>query len=120
MMDLTLLKDPVFLIFAISNLFTSIGFNVPFIYMPDRAILWGIGEEQAAFLVSVIGISNTVGRVVFGFLSDRKWVNRLWLYNMALTLCGVSTVVSSFCSTYWLMATYAAAFGLFIGKNLMD
>ena len=33
MMGLTLLKDPVFLTFAISNFLTSIGFNVPYIYI---------------------------------------------------------------------------------------
>ena len=36
MLDLELLKDVLFLLFAISNLFTSIGFNVPYIYLPDR------------------------------------------------------------------------------------
>jgi hypothetical protein len=28
--------------FAISNFFTSIGFNMPFMFLPDRAILSGI------------------------------------------------------------------------------
>ena len=36
MMGLTLLKDPVFLTFAISNFLTSIGFNVPYIYIAVR------------------------------------------------------------------------------------
>ena len=42
MMDFELLKNPVFLMFAVSNFFTSIGFNMPFMYLPDRAILSGI------------------------------------------------------------------------------
>jgi hypothetical protein len=32
MMDLSLLKDPIFIAFAISNFLTSIGFNVPYVY----------------------------------------------------------------------------------------
>ena len=36
MMSPQLLKNPVFLLFAISNFFTSIGFNMPFIFLPDR------------------------------------------------------------------------------------
>ena len=32
MMDLSLLKDPIFMTFAISNFLTSIGFNVPYVY----------------------------------------------------------------------------------------
>ena len=33
MMDFSLLKDPVFILFAISNFCTSIGFNVPYVYI---------------------------------------------------------------------------------------
>ena len=36
MMSMDLLKNPVFLMFAVSNFFTSIGFNMPFIFLPDR------------------------------------------------------------------------------------
>lgn len=115
MLDLELLKDGLFLLFAISNLFTSIGFSVPYIYLPDRAQQMGISKSNAAFLISVIGISNTVGRVVFGWLSDRECINRLFLYNTALALCGIATSLSIFCLSYEMLVVYAAIFGLFIG-----
>jgi len=115
MTNFGLLKDPLFLMFAISNFCTSVGFCVPYMYLPDRAIQLGMTEQQGAFLISVVGIANTVGRVVFGWLSDRPFVNRLMLYNTVLTLCGISTVLSSFCTTFPLLATYAACFGMFLG-----
>lgn len=116
MMDFSLLKNPLFMMFAISNFLTSIGFCIPYIFLPDRAILMDIDKNRAAFLISVIGIANTVGRVVFGFLSDRKFVNRLYLYNVALTVCGVVTSLSAFCISYELLVTYAALFGVTLGK----
>ena len=33
MMDFSLLTDPIFVLFTISNFCTSIGFNVPYVYM---------------------------------------------------------------------------------------
>lgn len=36
MMDFSLLKDPVFILFTISNFCTSIGFNVPYVYIKVR------------------------------------------------------------------------------------
>ena len=82
-----------------------------------RAILAGIDKERATLLVSVIGIANTAGRIIFGFLSDRKWVNRLMLYNTALVICGLATAFSSAISDqYILLAIYAAVFGIFIGE----
>ncbi|XP_054711482.1 monocarboxylate transporter 12-like [Uloborus diversus] len=115
MTDFSLLRDPVFLLFAVSNFLTSIGFNVPYVYTKDRAAELGIGGEQASLLLSVIGVSNTVGRVTLGFLSDRACVNRLWIYNVSLILCGLATVLSCYADDYTLMAMYCATFGATAG-----
>jgi len=115
MLDFSLFKDPIFMMYATSNFLTSIGFNVPYVYTVDRAVLWGIEGKDAAFLLSVIGISNTVARLVLGWLSDRTWINRLYLYNMCLVICGVSMALSPFMATYYLQAIYCAIFGITSG-----
>jgi len=118
MMDFSLLKDPIFLIFAVSNFLTSIGFNAPFIYIPDRAEKeLELTRKQGAMLLSVVGISNTIGRVLFGFTSDHPIVRRrrLFVYNGALTVCGVATVLSIYATTYYSMMVYSAVFGVTIG-----
>lgn len=116
MIDLDLLLDPVFMLFAISNLLTSIGFCVPYAYVPDRAAMHGVTKTNAAFLLAVIGIANMVGRVLFGWIADRERVNRLMLYNSALVLCGLFTAFSIYCDTFVMMVVYCAGFGMFIGE----
>lgn len=117
MMNFQLMKDVIFLMFGFSNFFTNIGFNVPFVYTKDRAVGLGLAEEEyASYLLSVIGIANTIGRVILGYLSDRSYINRLWLYNASLTVCGIATAFSSFCVNYNLMALYATVFGATAGK----
>jgi len=115
MLDLSLLKDPIFIMYAISNFLTSIGFNVPYVYTVDRAILWKIDPERAAFLLSVIGIANTIGRIILGWLSDKTWINRLFMYNSCLVVCGISMGLSVFCNTYTTQAVYCAIFGVTSG-----
>jgi hypothetical protein len=39
MMDMSLLKDPVFLLIGISNVFGMAGLYVPFVYLVDAAVL---------------------------------------------------------------------------------
>jgi len=95
MLDFSILRDCVFLTFAASNFLTSVGFNVPYVYTVDRAeIELGVDKESASFLLSVIGMANTVGRIVLGYLSDKGWVNRLWLYNCALAVCGTCKTIN--------------------------
>jgi hypothetical protein len=33
MLDFSLLRDPIFILFTVSNFFTSIGFNIPYVYL---------------------------------------------------------------------------------------
>merc|ERR1711970_1550153 len=47
MLDLSLLKDSIFVMYAVSNFLTSIGFNVPYVFTPDRARQWGMDETDA-------------------------------------------------------------------------
>jgi len=115
MMDVSLFKDPIFMMYATSNFLTSIGFNVPYVFTVDRAEAWGIDGDQAAFLLSVIGISNTVARLLLGWLSDRAWINRLYLYNSCLVICGISMGASVFCTDYNTQAVYCAIFGVTSG-----
>lgn len=89
MMDFSLFKDPIFILFTLSNFCTSIGFNVPYVFLVPRAKALGLSGTDASFLLAVIGIANTVGRIILGYLSDKPWVNRLWVYNGCLTLCGI-------------------------------
>lgn len=117
MTDFSLLMNPLFLMFAISNFLTSIGFNVPYVYTKDRVADMNIAsDEDASYLLSIIGISNTVGRVTLGYLSDRACVNRLWIYNISLIICGLATALSCYAANYSLMAAYCATFGATAGK----
>ena len=45
-------------------------------------------------MVSLIGISNTVARVILGALSQK--MNRLFLYNTCLVICGFTMGVSNY------------------------
>lgn len=117
MLDLSLLKSPAFLILAISGGLTMMGFYVPFMYMKDRAILNGMNADRAVWLISTIGIANTIGRVVSGLFSSLPSVNVLLVNNVALTIGGVATILSGLSTTDEYQFTYAVVFGLSICKS---
>lgn len=92
MMNFSILKDPIFIVFTASNFLTSIGFNVPYVYLAAQASVLQIDTKQASYLLGVIGIANTIGRIILGYLSDKPWVNRLLVYNLMLTICGLGKI----------------------------
>lgn len=113
--DFTIFKEILFIFFIISNFLTSLGFNVPYIYIVDQATLLKIKPELADLLLSTIGISNSVGRVVLGFLGDLKSVNRIYLYSSVLTICGIATIIEPFCTSFTSFFIYSIVFGFSSG-----
>ncbi|WAR15037.1 MOT9-like protein [Mya arenaria] len=116
--DCAVFKVMPFNLFMVSSFLYSLGYYVPYIYLPDTAIEFGIEKLDAVWLLSVIGITNTIARVLFGFLSDRKWINRLFLYSAALVICGCSTVVAPFMSSFGSLVVYSILFGTFSGVTV--
>lgn len=115
MLDLALFKNPLFLLFIISNFLTSIGFNIPYVFIVSQAKSLSFTSTQAGMFLSVIGVANTIGRIILGYISDKPWVNRLYVYIACLTLCGVSLVASAFCTNFYTLAAAMAAYGFTIG-----
>ncbi|XP_026668303.1 monocarboxylate transporter 3 isoform X2 [Ceratina calcarata] len=114
MLDLSLLKSPSFLILAISGGLTMMGFYTPFMYVSDRAQLAGVEASTAMFLVSVIGIGNTIGRVVCGVASSLPGVNALVVNNIFISAGGLLTIFSGLSLSQGFQFFYAASFGLSI------
>ncbi|XP_050296716.1 monocarboxylate transporter 12-B-like isoform X2 [Anthonomus grandis grandis] len=114
MLDFTLLKSPSFIILAIGGFFTMMGFYVPFMFLKDRAEEAGMGNSTAVFLISSIGIANTLGRVFCGILSSFPSINALFVTNVALTIGGIATILSGLSATAAYQFFYTAVFGLAI------
>ncbi|KAL3989308.1 Major Facilitator Superfamily protein [Acanthocheilonema viteae] len=121
MTDISLFANPIFLLYAISNLLTSIAFNSPLVFLPSHATNLGLTPAQSASVISAFGFMNTIGRLLIGLISDRKLPckygkntaqNRLWTYILSLSICGLLTVGVLFCHSYITLAMYSGLFGL--------
>uniref|UniRef100_A0A0R3RVJ9 MFS domain-containing protein n=1 Tax=Elaeophora elaphi TaxID=1147741 RepID=A0A0R3RVJ9_9BILA len=121
MTNISLLANPIFLLYAISNLLTSIAFNSPLVFLPSHATNLGLTPAQSASVISAFGVMNTIGRILVGLISDRKLPcrygkntaqNRLWTYVSSLSICGLLTAGVLFCHGYITLTMYSGLFGL--------
>ncbi len=138
MLDVSLLKDPAFLLIGISNFFGMAALYIPFFYLVDAAkesvsgsskdqfsfnnlfLLnqQGIDKDNASFLISIIGITNTFARIICGYVSDFPSVDSLFLNNCCLVLGAISVGIIPLCSGFTSYVIAAVLFGLAIGKKL--
>lgn len=114
--DPSILKHPLYMLFALSNFILYFWYDIPYIFIADRAIEFGMEESKASFLISVLGIVNTFGQIFFGFIGDLE-VNLSLLYGFSLMACGVTVLLVPLFITFVPLAILAGAFGLFISVN---
>lgn len=88
MMNLSILRSSVFLYFCVASFLLYFAYDVPYVFTPDKAIEMDFSQARASFLVSIIGITSTVGQIVIGWLGDFPSINPLHLYNVLTSLSG--------------------------------
>ncbi|EDW73104.1 uncharacterized protein Dwil_GK16821 [Drosophila willistoni] len=114
MLDVSLLKDPVFMLIGVSNIFGMAGLYVPFVYLVDAAKEHGIAKNDAALLLSYIGITNTIGRVLCGWVADLPQVNSLLLNNCCLVVSTIAVTLTPLCYSYTSYIVMSIFFGIAI------
>lgn len=77
----------------------------------------GIPHNSASFLLSIIGITNTFGRVFCGYIADFPKVDSLLLNNCCLVISTIAVAATPFCVTYEHYIIMAIFFGLAIGMS---
>ncbi|XP_067013386.2 monocarboxylate transporter 14 isoform X2 [Anabrus simplex] len=111
MLDMSLLRSYTFALLNISGFLTMMGFYIPYMYITDRALVGGMDENSALWLISIIGISNTVARILCGIVTSFPGINALAITSMALTLGGVGTLLSGVYLTPVYQFIYCCVFG---------
>ncbi|GFO33668.1 monocarboxylate transporter 14 [Plakobranchus ocellatus] len=112
MLQIKLLLNPMCFLLILSSFSTVMAFYIPYFYLPSKGLNLGLDLRQTEFLFCIIGVTNTVGRIVSGWLADRPWVSALYLYSGALVFSGVAIVFVPFCVSETSLAFMAAVFGM--------
>lgn len=73
-------------------------------------------SSDAAFLISIIGISSVVSRISIGRAVDKRWVGSVRVHGILLMLAGIVTGLVPLYNNYAILACYSVLYGLFIGK----
>ncbi|KAI3382769.1 hypothetical protein SNEBB_009470 [Seison nebaliae] len=113
-----LLSNPSLLLMYIGNLFSMVGYYTPYVFIVDRAVELDIDFKKASMLISIIGVTNTLGRFIGGFLCGLPFLNPLRVNNGGLFLSGIATVLCPWFTTYTGLAIYAGAYGFFIAPHI--
>lgn len=115
LVDLSLLKDPLYLIILISNSTNAIGYTNFIILLPSFAIDLGYGKDAAALLLSIVSALDLVGRIGGSALSDLNLIPKQWYFIGGLLISGISLAIMPYFETYVAISIFCSIFGLASG-----
>ncbi|CAH0723123.1 unnamed protein product, partial [Brenthis ino] len=118
MFNVSLFKKITFNLLCSGTIIIFIWFIVPYFYLAEHMIQKGYSEDDGAFMLSLIGITNTIGMVSLGWIGDFPNVSIGNLYAVCLVLCGAAVAaIPPAASNYWMLALISAAFGLLFAAS---
>ncbi|XP_041818833.1 monocarboxylate transporter 12-B-like [Chelmon rostratus] len=108
---------PDFLGLAVSFLFLASGCSLPFVYLVPYALSVGVSHQQAAFLMSILGVIDIMGNITFGWLTDRRCLKpfRLACYVFSVAMEGLCCLFMPVLRSLPLLVPFAVLYGYFDG-----
>lgn len=115
-LDLSLLRDPAYLVVLISNSTNAIGYTNFIILLPAYAGALHFDKNSSAYLLSIVSALDLVGRIGGSALSD--WTNfipKTWYFVGGLAVSGISLAALPQATSYPMVAFWCSLFGLASG-----
>ncbi|CEF61435.1 Major facilitator superfamily and Major facilitator superfamily domain, general substrate transporter and Major facilitator superfamily domain-containing protein [Strongyloides ratti] len=114
MIDIQLLTNSTMLLLFISNMLAMLGFYVPFVYLINLAELRGSSKETSSLFLSIMGISNTLGRVITGWIADKPWCVALTFNNASLVIGGILLFLMPLTTGFYGLMTITILYGFVV------
>ena len=116
MLRLSLLRQKRLLLYLVSGSFRGFAYFIPFTFLPDMVVSNGWSRAQAAWLITAIGIVNTVCRIPLGKMADMACINRTLITTIALISIGIISTLMPLILVYEILLFVCVVFGIVIGK----
>ncbi|XP_064636578.1 monocarboxylate transporter 14-like [Lineus longissimus] len=115
--DTSLLKNWIFLAFALIQSIRGVHSFIVFTTLPDRILSQGFTQSQGAHLLAFAGISSTIGRVLIGVFANYVPIKATTLlgimcYLQAASILPLAFDLPSFGVLCVISAFYGAAYGM--------
>ncbi|CAF2733945.1 unnamed protein product [Rotaria sp. Silwood2] len=119
MTNFHLLRDKKMIIICVANFISMAGYYIPFVFIvPYVKSEKGIEPKDAAKLISLIGVTNTISRFISGWVAKIPHLSPLLINNIGLLVGGTLTLFAPLCQTYFQYGAYSLLWGGFVAFHI--
>ncbi|KAH3774938.1 monocarboxylate transporter 9-like [Dreissena polymorpha] len=114
---MALFSDRIFVLLLLKDVCWTVQ-SVPLTYIPDLGVSNGLPSTQAATLISIIGVTNIVGRVLSGVITDVLHVTCTLTYIVTLFAASAMNFLMPLCRGFAALGVCCAVFGLCMATHV--
>lgn len=116
--DLSVLRNPIYLVILISNTTSAISNTNFMILLPSYAIAEGFDKNSSALLLSIVSALDLVGRISGASLSDIDFVPKYYYFVGGLGTSGIALALLPMATSYTMLSLFCGLFGLSSGMYI--
>ena len=117
--DLSVLKEPFYVLYIVGTCLALNGYASVFLLLPPQAKRIGISKQETAQLLIYIGAGDLVGRLSSGFIADIPFIKRNLkihhIYLFCIAICGSAIICCPFLESFGNLIAFGFVYGLFGG-----
>lgn len=117
LLDFSVLRDKGLIIYIVAKFVVVLGLFVPTILLVNYAKDQGVPDQEAAFLLSIIGFIDIFARPTCGLVAGLKCIRTkmAYFFSLALLMNGLTDICSARNTDYMGLVIFCVFFGLSYG-----
>lgn len=112
--DVKIWRNSSYKLWALSMPIALFGYFVPYVHI-QKFIQFNFKDVQENLPLQCIAATSGIGRLIFGFLADKKGVNRIMLQQISFYIIGTLTIILPFVRSFPLLVCVSLGMGIFDG-----
>ncbi|KAL6465477.1 hypothetical protein MHYP_G00256100 [Metynnis hypsauchen] len=112
----SLIRRPELLLYITFATLATAGFFIPPLFLVPHVRHISVEQYWAASLLSILSLSDLLGRLVCGWLASLRLLRNLQVLAMAATMLGVVLLLLPLGQNYWAIVVFTALYGFLFGS----
>lgn len=117
LLDVSILKEPSFILYSLFGLFATIGFLAPPLYVIELSVSRGVERERATYMLSAMAVAEIFGRFCIGWILSRRSLmdKKLLVLLVCVVVMGVDLLGFTLVTEFYGLAVCCAVYGFTMG-----
>ncbi|XP_067025904.1 monocarboxylate transporter 13-like isoform X2 [Acropora muricata] len=116
--DTSVFKNKAFVLWTLATTIAGFGYFIPHFFLVRYSEDLGFSLPKSSWLISFLGISSAIGRLLFGHISDVCTFKNINIYKTCMFLSGLASILCPLASSYWALVLYVVVIGILDGSYI--